>query len=97
MIQPRQLVEFALEHPEWVRTVQHPTIWNLVKLNYRHRAMYDSAWSEEVIQSRGIIIDTDNESVVARPFDKFFNLLHMRQLTLPAIMAQAHVGLRDHP
>ncbi len=80
MISPQKLIEYASAHPEWVKMVTHPTIPNLVKLNYRHRAMYDSQWSDEVIQSRGIIIDTDTHTVIARPFDKFFNLGERMQL-----------------
>lgn len=40
--------------------------------NYTEQAQYQKKWNEWTLQSRGIIVDKD-DNVVARPFDKFFN------------------------
>jgi len=51
MIPPRQLVEFAVEHPEWIRTVQ---------LNYMIEGTYEKYWDklpEEVQESAEEIRD----------------------------------------
>jgi len=68
------LVKFADKHPEWINKVHHPDYPNLVKFNYRHKAIYDGAWTTEVEHSRGIVLDTDTDEIVVHPFNKFYNL-----------------------
>jgi RNA ligase len=41
--------------------------------NYTARAQYQTAWTPETLACRGLILDPDG-FVVARPFQKFFNL-----------------------
>lgn len=41
-------------------------------INYTPRAQYDRAWTPELLQCRGLIVDPD-WNVVARPLPKFFN------------------------
>lgn len=45
---------------------------NLRILNYTAAAQYDQHWTPETIACRGLIVD-DTDTVVARPFPKFFN------------------------
>ena len=41
--------------------------------NYTEKATFDRVWTQETRQCRGLIITTDG-TIVARPFDKFFNI-----------------------
>lgn len=41
--------------------------------NYTSRAVYERRWTAETLACRGLILDDQNR-VVARPFEKFFNL-----------------------
>ncbi len=41
--------------------------------NYTNQVIYDNAYTEEILQYRGIITDKEG-NIVARPFPKFFNL-----------------------
>lgn len=47
---------------------------NLILLNYTPEAAYGNVWTPLELMSRGLILDTQTGEVVARPFDKFFNV-----------------------
>jgi tRNA splicing ligase len=51
---------------------KHPTA-DLYIYNYSQKAQYDRVWNEITLACRGLILD-GNYQVVARPFQKFFNL-----------------------
>jgi len=53
-----------------VRTVYHD---GLVLFNYSQHAQFENRWNWFERVSRGLILNSENGSVVARPFDKFFN------------------------
>jgi len=46
----------------------------LLLFNYRTQALYEGSWTPIERVCRGLIIDSRNGRVVARPFPKFFNL-----------------------
>ncbi len=51
---------------------KHPSA-DLYIYNYSQKAQYDRVWNEWTLACRGLILD-ENYQVVARPFQKFFNL-----------------------
>lgn len=55
-----------------VREQTHPTE-PLAILNYTEACVYENGWNPTTLQCRGLIYNTDNGQVVARPFAKFFN------------------------
>ncbi len=65
----------------------HPS-WTHVRLyNYTQRAQYESAWSPQVLASRGLILgpaeDDGTLNIIARPFPKFFNVFEMFKQPIP--------------
>lgn len=54
-----------------VRRVEYD---GLVLFNYTDKCTYDSEWNDVTTAARGIIFDLATGDIVARPFDKFFNL-----------------------
>lgn len=46
---------------------------NLILYNYRDKCVFDKAWNETNIASRGIIFEKDTGKLIALPFKKFFN------------------------
>lgn len=57
----------------YVRMQTHPTL-PLVVFNYTEKAAYERAWNDITRQCRGLIVNQVTQEIVARPFDKFFNL-----------------------
>lgn len=47
---------------------------NISSFNFSKDAFYGSVWNEQTIIARGLYIDTDTNKVVARGFNKFFNI-----------------------
>ena len=58
----------------FVRVRTHPHDPQLGILNYTEKAQYDKHWNDVTRQCRGLIYDSRSGEVLARPFDKFFNL-----------------------
>jgi RNA ligase len=56
----------------YVRHQTHPDGSRAI-FNYTNKAQFDNEWNEVTKKTRGLIIDTTTEKVVARPFEKFFN------------------------
>jgi RNA ligase len=55
----------------FVKKTAHQTL-PLYVYNYTAKAQYSETWNAATTQCRGLIVDSDN-TVVARPFPKFFN------------------------
>lgn len=54
---------------------QHDTL-PLVIYCYSKRATFDQIWDDVTCKTRGLIIETNTLEIIARPFEKFFNLNH---------------------
>ena len=66
---------------DYINVQKHP-IADLYIYNYSPKAQYDRLWNEWTLACRGLIMNGLNE-VVARPFQKFFNLEEPENLILP--------------
>lgn len=54
--------------------VDEKAFGNISSFNYSDKAFFDSIWDEQTIKARGLFIDTEKEKVVARSYEKFFNV-----------------------
>src|ERR1700683_5287554 len=59
-----------------VVNTQHHHYAPLVIYNYGQKAQFDGIWDDVTCKTRGLIVDQSTGEVVARPFQKFFNLGH---------------------
>jgi RNA ligase len=50
----------------------HPTL-PLTIWNYSEKCQYENIWNEHLLMCRGLVTD-DKGNIVAKPFDKFFNI-----------------------
>lgn len=67
----QELLEQMLQEG-FVRRQVHPSL-PLAVLNYTEKAQFGHVWNPVTRQCRGLIYDTRDGHVVARPFPKFFN------------------------
>jgi RNA ligase len=72
----KQLIETG-----YISVQKHPSA-NLHIYNYSPKAQYDRLWNECTLACRGLIMD-ENYKVVARPFQKFFNLGEFENQPVP--------------
>lgn len=56
----------------YIRQAKHPSL-PLVSECYTKQTMFEKKWTNETLICRGLIWNTENLEVVARPFAKFFN------------------------
>lgn len=55
---------------------QHHHYAPLTIYNYGQKAQFDGIWDDITCKCRGLIVDQSTGEIVARPFQKFFNLGH---------------------
>lgn len=58
---------------------------DLVLFNYTDKCTYEKAWNEFTRQARGIIYNQVTGELVAKPFEKFFNLGEMPETSLSSL------------
>jgi RNA ligase len=56
----------------FVSISHHPTL-PLAVYNYTRKAMYDYLWNDVTRYTRGLIVNTETDEIIARPFEKFFD------------------------
>lgn len=76
------------------RFIQEKQYGNISSFNFTKQAFYDKVWDDQTTKARGLYINIPKQKVVARAYDKFFNVnerpetkLDMLQykLTFPAV------------
>lgn len=63
---------FDMVEQGYVKITNHPNL-PLAIYNYTAKAQFDMVWNPVTCACRGLIINTDTQEVVARPYRKFFN------------------------
>lgn len=56
------------------RYIQEKKFGNISSFNFTNKAFYDKVWDEQTTKARGLYLDTLKGKVVARSYDKFFNI-----------------------
>lgn len=85
--------------------VKESGVPGVVACNFTRKAFYKGAWDEQTIRARGLFLDKNTGAVVARGYDKFFNVgqdggpASIRDLAEAAVEAaptsdNPHVALR---
>lgn len=47
---------------------------NISSFNFTHKAFQKGKWNKETVKSRGLFINTETNKIVARGYEKFFNI-----------------------
>ena len=56
------------------RYIQEKKFGNISSFNFTNQAFYDKVWDEQTVKARGLYIDTVKGKVVARSYEKFWNI-----------------------
>ena len=54
--------------------VKESGVPGVVACNFTRKAFYKGAWDEQTVRARGLFLDKNTGAVVARGYDKFFNV-----------------------
>lgn len=61
---------------------------NISSFNFTHRAFYNKAWNDLTCKARGLFVNTETKKVVARGYEKFFNINEVRESTLEHLLVK---------
>lgn len=61
---------------------------NLASFNFSRQAFRKGIWNKQTIRARGMFVNTETAEIVARSYDKFFNLGENEANTLPGLAGQ---------
>ncbi len=56
------------------RYIQEKKYGNISSFNFTKTAFYDKVWDEQTTKARGLYINVPQQRIVARAYDKFFNI-----------------------
>lgn len=68
----QRLLDYA-NNPSNKPYIRRDVDGNLTLLKYSKKTFFEGKWTPEVCEMRGIVIDTDTNTIVSYPFTKFFN------------------------
>ena len=77
------LIEQARQNPKLVQIKDLGK--GLCSLNFTSKAFQDKKWNDLTIKARGLFLAKETGKVVARSYEKFFNLLEREETTLSGI------------
>ena len=66
---------------------------NISSFNFTRDAFYNKRWDSITTTARGLFLDVENGDVIARGYNKFFNIKEVRKTELSHI----RVKMEDHP
>lgn len=61
---------------------------NISSFNFTHNAFYNKNWNDLTCKARGLFIDTVNNKVVARGYEKFFNINERKETELEHLIVK---------
>ena len=64
-------VIIALRRSKYIQEKQYG---NISSFNFTKNAFYDKVWDDQTIRARGLYINIPEQKIVARAYDKFFNI-----------------------
>lgn len=62
--------------------VQEKKFGHISSFNFTRDAFYDKVWNDLTTKARGLFINTNNSEIVARSYDKFFNINEVEETKL---------------
>ena len=61
---------------------------DISSFNFTREAFYSANWNRQTILARGLFLDTKNEKVMARSYEKFFRIGEVRETELVALKSR---------
>lgn len=61
---------------------------NISSFNFTHRAFHNRSWNDLTCKARGLFINTETKEVVARGYEKFFNINETRESNLEHLLVK---------
>ena len=83
---PVETVEQAVEYLRNNQFVKEKKLGNgISSFNFTREAFYSANWTRQTVLARGLFIDTDNNMIMARSYEKFFRINEVRETEMIAL------------
>ena len=83
---PVETVEQAVEYLRNNQFVKEKKLGNgISSFNFTREAFYSANWTRQTVLARGLFIDTDNNQIMARSYEKFFRINEVRETEMVAL------------
>jgi len=81
-----ETVEQAVSYLRSNKFVKEKKLGNgISSFNFTREAFYSANWNRQTILARGLFIDTDNNQIMARSYEKFFRINEVRETEMIAL------------
>lgn len=74
--------------------VEKPLGDDISSFNFSRDAFYSANWNRQTILARGLFIDTKNNKIMARSYEKFFKINEVRETELAALKSRLQFPVR---
>ena len=86
---PVETVHDAINYLRDNKCVQEKKLGNdISSFNFTREAFYNANWTRQTVLARGLFIDTKNEEIMARSYEKFFRIGETRETELIALKSK---------
>lgn len=86
---PVETVHDAINYLRENKCVQEKQLGNgISSFNFTREAFYSANWNRQTILARGLFLDTVNEKIMARSYEKFFRIGETRETELIALKSK---------
>ena len=83
---PVETVEQAVEYLRNNKFVKEKKLGNgISSFNFTREAFYSANWTKQTVLARGFFIDTDNNKIMARSYEKFFRINEVHETEMIAL------------
>ena len=69
---------------------------NISSFNFSREAFYSANWNRQTVLARGLFIDTKENKIIARSYEKFFRINEVRETELAALKARLQFPVRAY-
>lgn len=69
---------------------------NISSFNFSREAFYSANWNRQTVLARGLFIDTKENKIMARSYEKFFRINEVRETELAALKSRLQFPVRAY-
>lgn len=70
---------------KYIHTKKLKTVDDVYSINFNRKAFYDKEWNNMTVHARGLFLKPSEQKVVARSYNKFFNLNERKETKLTSL------------
>lgn len=78
----------AMQQHDGVRTTSSQRAPHVSALNFTRDVFFDASWDAVVVKARGLFVNTETREIVARGYDKFFNVGEVPATSYPTLVTE---------